>query len=180
MWRHPLCQAPIDKLGYFDRCAEAWEWGWWRDRKLKHRRARSWATDSNRKSICLFFFFFERFNGITFVTSSHRRPARAFPVRCEEENRARKGNIRLPVSVRGLRTSALKLPKYIDTLIKLLPYLTLPHCSLHTTYKENFSWYCVVCSLKMAGLSCSTSLIQNDPKHVVMFPASFKQLCKNR
>ena len=69
-----------------------------------------------------FFFFFERFNGITLVTSSHRRPARAFPVLCEEENRARKGNIRLPVAVRGLRTSALKVAYYSFCTMRALMY----------------------------------------------------------
>ena len=47
------------------------------------------------------FSFLERFDAITFVTSSHRRPTRAFIVRCEEQKRAKKGNIRLPVAVRG-------------------------------------------------------------------------------
>ena len=43
-------------------------------RELKHRP--SWATDSNRK---LIFFSLEHFDTTTFVTSSHRRPTRAFP-----------------------------------------------------------------------------------------------------
>ena len=66
------------------------------------RNRRSCATDGNRNSN---FSFLERFDAITFVTSSHRRPTRVFPVRCEEQKRAKRGNIRLPVAVRGSRTS---------------------------------------------------------------------------
>ena len=51
------------------------------------------------------FSFLERFEAITFVTSSHRRPTRTFPIRFEEQKRANKGNIRLPVTVRGSRSS---------------------------------------------------------------------------
>ena len=56
-----------------------------------------------------FFFILERFDAIRFVTSSHRRPTRAFTVRYEEQKRAKKGNIRLSVAVRGSRTPVLKL-----------------------------------------------------------------------
>ena len=62
--------------------------------------------------------FLERLDVITFVTSSHRRLTRAFPIRCEEQKRAKKGNIRLPVAVRGSRTSVLKLPGAGARLIK--------------------------------------------------------------
>ena len=54
--------------------------------------------------------FLEPFGAISFVASNHRRPTRAFAVRCEEQKRAKKGNIRLPVAVRGSRTCVLKLP----------------------------------------------------------------------
>ena len=37
-----------------------------------------------------FFSFLERFDAITFETSSHRGPTRAFLVGCEEQKRARK------------------------------------------------------------------------------------------
>ena len=56
------------------------------------------------------FSILEHLDAITFVTSNHRRPSRAFPVRYEEQKRIRKGKIRLPVAARGSQTSAELTP----------------------------------------------------------------------
>ena len=76
------------------------------------------------------FSFLERFGAIAFVTSSHRRPTKAFPVRCEEQKCAKKGNIRLPVAVRGSQASVLKVPNIAG--FRLL--LHLPPHSKHRRF----------------------------------------------
>ena len=57
-----------------------------------------------------FFSFLEHFDAITFVTSSHRHPTRAFPIRYEEQKCAKKRK-HLTFSCRPwLTTSVLKFP----------------------------------------------------------------------
>ena len=91
------------------------------------------------------FFFSQRFDAITFVTSSHRRPTRAFPIRCEEQKCAEKENIRLPVAVRGSRTSVLKLPIGGRRALSPLLYLCSPvrnkYIISHTT---GSGWDCAL------------------------------------
>ena len=52
----------------------------------------------------------ERFDAITFVTSNRRHKNKSFPVHGKEQNHAKKENFRLPVAVRGSKTSVLKFP----------------------------------------------------------------------
>ena len=51
-----------------------------------------------------------RFDAIAFVTSNRRHKNKSFPVHGKEQNHAKKENIRLPVAVRGSKTSVLKFP----------------------------------------------------------------------
>ena len=75
------------------------------NRELKHRRF--WPTDGNWKLNFSLFGAFSRHHG---CNVKPQWSAWAFPVRGKEQNHAKKGNIQLPVAVRGLRTSVLKLP----------------------------------------------------------------------
>ena len=52
----------------------------------------------------------ERFDAIAFVTSNRRHKKKSLPVRGKKQNHAKKENIRLPVAVRGSKTSVLKFP----------------------------------------------------------------------
>ena len=70
--------------------------------------AQTFVSDGGQPEV-EFFSFLERFDAITFVTLSHRRPTRAFFVFLEEQKRAKKSNIRLPVALSRSRTSVLKL-----------------------------------------------------------------------
>ena len=83
-----------------------------------------------------FFPYLERFDAITFVTSSHGRPTRNFFVRCEEQKRAKKGNIRLPVAVRGSRTSVLKFRR-TPTI-----HLLIAHLNWIVSIILKFKYFC--------------------------------------
>ena len=54
------------------------------------------------------FHSLEHFNTIAFETSNRRHKIKSFPVHGKEQNHAKKENIRLPVAVRGSKTSMLK------------------------------------------------------------------------
>ena len=61
----------------------------------------------------------ERFDAIAFVTSNSRHKNKSFPVHDNEQNHAKKENIRLPVAVRGSKTSVLKFPLFFPTRVLL-------------------------------------------------------------
>ena len=52
----------------------------------------------------------ERFDAIGFVMSNRKHKNKSFAVHGNEQNHAKKENIRLPVAVRGSKTSVLKFP----------------------------------------------------------------------
>ena len=72
-----------------------------------------------------------------FVTSSHRRQKRAFPVFCEEQTRAKKGTIRLPVAICGSQMSVLKLP-----IFSVGPRLLWNWENLHVCVVLNLQKHC--------------------------------------
>ena len=60
----------------------------------------------------------ERFDAIAFVTSNRRHKKKSFPVRGKKQNHAKKENIRLPVAIRGSKTSVLFPDEFCATCIK--------------------------------------------------------------
>ena len=58
----------------------------------------------------------ERFDAITFVTSNRRHKNKSFPVHGKEQNHAKKENFRLPVAVRGSKTSAFRATMQVSPL----------------------------------------------------------------
>ena len=57
------------------------------------------------------FHSLERFDAIAFITSNRRHENKSFPIHGKEQNHAKKENIRLPVAVRGSKTSVLKFKR---------------------------------------------------------------------
>ena len=60
----------------------------------------------------------ERFDAIAFVMSNRKHKNKSFAVHGKEQNHAKKENIRLPVAVRGSKTSVLKFPIIMSETLK--------------------------------------------------------------
>ena len=67
----------------------------------------------------------ERFDAIAFVMSNRKHKNKSFAVHGKEQNHAKKENIRLPVAVRGSKTSVLKFPIILREDAKLITLMQL-------------------------------------------------------
>ena len=73
----------------------------------------------------------ERFDAIAFVMSNRKHKNKSFAVHGKEQNHAKKENIRLPVAVRGSKTSVLKFPNGI-----YIPHFLYVYIQMRFTFKS--------------------------------------------